>query len=471
MASGRIAWNPETAAHLLRRAGFGGTPADAADLEARGLEGAVAHLLSEPPEGAPPPATDPGEQETRRRLREARKSNGEEARVAAAEYDRAQRQIFDDMRFWWLGEMHSAAHSVREKLVLFWHGHFATSQTKVRFNHLMLGQNRKLRQLALASFEELCAAMARDPAMLIWLDGKQSHAKSPNENFAREVMELFTLGEGHYSEADVREAARAFTGWVVRQNDGSAELVARRHDSGEKTILGRSGRFSADEAAAILCGQPQCAEFLAAKLWEFYAYAEPSPELVKSLAEDYRAKKLVTRDFLAGVFTRPEFYSAPAVASQIKSPVQWLVQASRELGRQLLPPGLILPLATDLGQNLFMPPSVKGWDGGTAWINSGTLIRRSNTAHLFAVAAPPLPVEGVESMNAVAWARVAPAADRADAERLRKRLERVFLAAPATPATRRKLDAILAGRDFPCDDATVREASVVLLACPEYQLC
>ena len=220
----------------------------------------------------------------------------------------------------------------------------------------------------------------------------------------------------------------------------------------------------------IICSQPQCAEFIAAKLWEFYAYPQPAPALVKSLAAHYRENHLRTGELLRMIFTHPEFYSPRARATQVKSPVQWMVQAARETGRQLLPAGMALPLSAELGQNLFMPPSVKGWDGGTAWINSATLIRRSNTALLFATAAAPLPVEA-ESMDAAAWALVAPPEVRFDNVTLAKRLEKVFLPVPAGPATRRRLDAVLDRSNFPCGDDTLREASIVLLGCPEYNLC
>jgi uncharacterized protein (DUF1800 family) len=312
--------------------------------------------------------------------------------------------------------------------------------------------------------------MVSDPAMLVWLDGRQSQGKAPNENFAREIMELFTLGEGHYTEHDIREAARCFTGWVVRPENGDSLFVPRRHDDGRKKLFGKSGKFGTREAVDILCAQPRCAEFLATKLWEFYAYPQPAPDLVKSLAAHYRGNDLRTGELLRRIFTHPEFYAPRARATQIKSPVQWMVQAARETGRQLLPPGVALPLAAELGQNLFMPPSVKGWDGGTSWINSATLIRRSNTARLFAVASPPLPIEA-ESMDAAAWAVVAPPEMRYDTVTLAERLEKVFLPVPAGPATRERLEAVLAESDFPCGDDTVREASIVLLGCPEYNLC
>jgi hypothetical protein len=468
---GNFAWDTDAAAHLLRRAGFGGTPEQAEELAALGLEGAVDKMLAGDAESPPPaPQTDPGEMARHRLLRRAQRADNESARSELRNFLRAQRAIRQDVQFWWLERMRSSGGQAREKLTLFWHGHFATSQTKVKCNHLMLGQNESLRRLGAGPFRELCAAMALDPAMLVWLDGRDNANKAPNENFAREIMELFTLGEGHYTEDDIREAARCFTGWRIRPENGEAFFAARRHDGGQKTIFGQSGNFGAAEAAEIICAQPRCAEFLAEKLWEFYAYPKPDRDLVQSLAAHYRSNDLHSGELLRMMFTHPEFYAAKARASQVKSPVQWMVQASRELGRQLLPPALALPLAAELGQNLFHPPSVKGWDGGTAWINSGTLIRRSNTARLFVAAAPPLPLQA-NSLDAAAWAKVAPAAARADAASLAERLERVFLAAPAGRTTRHRLDALLAGSDFPCGDDTVREASVILLGSPEYNLC
>jgi len=466
-----IIWNSDAAAHLLRRAAFGGTPEDAEVLAAAGLEGAVDRLLAGNGPGLPsPPETDPAEERRRRDLRRAVNRGEDGARAEFGLYNRAMRQAFDALRTWWLERMRAGGAEVREKLTLFWHGHFATSQTKVRFNHLMLGQNETLRRLGPGPFRELCAAMVWDPAMLAWLDGRRSHGRAPNENFAREMLELFTLGEGYYTEEDIREAARCFTGWTLSTDNGEAVFVPRRHDNGPKNLFGKSGNFGAEEAVDVICSQPRCAEFLVTKLWEFYAYPRPGHDLVKSLAAHYREHDLQTGELLRFVFTHPEFYSPRARATQIKGPVQWMVQASRETGRQLLPSSVVLPLAAELGQNLFMPPSVKGWDGGTAWINSATLIRRSNTALLFAVAAPPLPVEE-DSMDAAAWAVVAPPATRASAAELGRRLEKVLLAAPPSPATRQRFEARLDQSDFPCGDETVREASVVLLGCPEYNLC
>ena len=428
-------------------------------------------MLADDGRGLPAtPPTDPADAAKLVRFNRARRDKDLAALAELRDFRRKQRETSDALRAWWLDCMRVGGSGAREKLALFWHGHFATSQTKVRSNHLMLTQNKTFRRLGTGPFRELCAAMAADPAMLVWLDGRQNQARSPNENFAREIMELFTLGEGHYTEEDVGEAARCFTGWVVNPENGDSMFVRRRHDDGRKKLFGKSGNFGAEEAVDLICARPRCAEFLATKLWEFYAYPQPAPALVKSLAAHYRANDLRTGELLRMILTHPEFYSPRARATQIKSPVQWMVQAARETARQLLPPGLALPLCAELGQNLFVPPSVKGWDGGTSWINSATLIRRSNSALLFAVAAPPLPVEA-ESMDAAAWSVVAPPGARSDKAALARRLEKVFLAAPATAQTRRKLDAVLAKSDFPCGDDTVREASVVLLGCPEYNLC
>ena len=469
--SGPVIWNADAAAHLLRRGAFGGTPEEAGELAALGIEGAVEQLLAPSKEKLAAPVTDPGESATRGRFRrEKKQANGKPSPEEIA-FGREQRRIFEDMRYWWLRCMHSGEGAAREKLTLFWHGHFATSQTKVRFNHIMLGQNLTLRRLAFAPFRELCAAMACDPAMLVWLDGKSNSASAPNENFAREVMELFALGEGHYSEGDIREAARAFTGWRVDPANGRAVFAKRHFDDKTKNILGKQGNFGAEEAVDVICSRPACADFLTAKIWEFYAGEPPNPTLARMLASYSRARGLNTGDLLRKIFTLPEFYSPSVRGRQVKSPVQWLVQASRELGRQLLPPTLAIRLAANLGQDLFVPPSVKGWTGGPSWINSATLIRRSNTARTFAVAAPPLPRDGVDSMDAAAWSVVAPEADRADAGRLATRLQRVFLAVEPTPSTRHKLEALLQKSSFPCNDETVREASVVLLGVPEYQLC
>jgi uncharacterized protein (DUF1800 family) len=471
MAFSQIDWSPKAAAHLLRRVAFGGTPEEVERLYDLGPEQAVDRLLSFSflPEDLPPPATDPREAERRREMQRARRQNLEMSRKEAADFQRSMREVLAEMRFWWLQRMRDDRFAANEKLVLFWHGHFATSQTKVRFNHAMLEQNETLRRLAMAPFPELCAAMAKDAAMLIWLDGRQSTKKAPNENFAREVMELFTLGEGYYSEDDVRMAARCFTGWTVKMETGQAQFVPRRFDEGRKKLFGKSGNFNSDEAVAVICGQPRCAEFLATKLWEFYAYPQPAPSLVKSLADHYRANGMSTRQLLPIIFTHPEFYSDRALASQIKSPVQWLVQSARELSRQVLTPGSAVPLLAELGQNLFEPPSVKGWDGGRSWINSGTLIRRSNSALLLTTAAPPLP--DADSPEQAAWLRVVPDESRADSSSLIRRLEKTLLCVSSSTETRRRLEVYLATRRFPCDDETVRAAAVILVGSPEYNLC
>lgn len=464
-----IEWNTAAAAHLLRRAGFGGTPEDAAALGAMGMEAAVEKLLQPPDDGGPAPPTAEADERAVRQQRRAAQRNGQEANLR--DFQRRQQEIFRQMQFWWLQRMADPAHAASEKLTLFWHSHFATSQAKVRFNHAMLAQNQTLRRQGAGPFPELCEAMAKDPAMLLWLDGNQNTAKAPNENFAREIMELFTLGEGHYRETDIHEAARAFTGWVVPPQTGQARFVPRRFDAGEKTMFGQTGNFDAAGTVRLLCEQSPCAEFLSGKLWMFYAGSPPSPGLTRDLASRYRSTKLDTGKLLRTIFTHPEFYAKKTRASQIKSPVQWLVQASHELHRQLLPPGLSLPLTAALGQNLFVPPSVKGWDGGTAWINSATLIRRSNTARIFTVAAPPLPENIPGSLDALAWSRVAPPETRTSASLLRQRLENVFLATPLTSATRKRLDAALENQGFPYSDDTVREAAIALMDSPEYNLC
>lgn len=467
----RIEWNTDSALHLLRRAAFGGTPEMAARLARMPQQDAVRSLLEETPPADPPPATNAGFRSEFREAQRMATRNDAGALMRRRELQQAERRSMEELRAWWLRRMTADRGAAREKLALFWHSHFATSITKVRSAHLMLLQNETLRNLAPAPLPDLLFAMASDPAMLVWLDGARSNASNPNENFAREFLELFSLGEGHYDEKDVREAARAFTGWVVPPEGSGARFVPRRHDSGRKTLLGKTGELDARGAVEIVCGQSRCAEFITRKLWEFYAYPSPEPPLVAELSALYRKDGLSTGKLLAAMFTHPAFYSPRARASQVKSPVQWVVQASRELNRQPLPPGVALPLLAELGQNLFAPPSVKGWDGGPAWINSGTLIRRSNTALLFTVAAPPLPDAAADDMDEAAWQTVAPPDARRTADELTHRLTSLLLAAPASHATRDRLARELSARHFPCDTQTVREAAKVLLSAPEYQLC
>src|SRR5262249_10785922 len=283
-------WTFKTAAHLLNRAGFGGPPAEIEKLLSLGLEAAVAHLVDY--EKVPDPTPDPEwarpDPERMKKFMEARQLGEEERRRRLREIQRNDRQHIIELRGWWLERMAKGPRPLQEKMVLFWHGHFATSVEKVREAYLMWRQNELFRRLATGNWLDMLIEVAQDPAMLVWLDQAQSRKEHPNENFAREVMELFALGEGHYPEKDVTEGARALTGWSY---DRLAQKFINRpfqHDSGEKVIFSKRGTFDGEDFLEMIVAQPQTARFITAKLWNFFAAQMPSEEVVTALADVFR---------------------------------------------------------------------------------------------------------------------------------------------------------------------------------------
>jgi uncharacterized protein (DUF1800 family) len=240
----------------------------------------------------------------------------------------------------------------------------------------MYGQNALFRRHALGSFAELLHEASRDPAMVIYLDSASNRKGSPNENFAREVMELFTLGEGHYTERDIKEAARAFTGWGVDRDTGAFVFRSAVHDDGEKTVLGRTGNFDGDAVLDILLAQPQTAEYLVAKLWREFVSPQPDEREVKRIAARFRDSGYDIRTAVRELLVSEAFYAGANRGALIKSPVDLVVGTLRQFQFST---GDTLPFVlatTQLGQALFAPPNVKGWPGGEAWINSTTLLRR-----------------------------------------------------------------------------------------------
>jgi uncharacterized protein (DUF1800 family) len=261
-------------------------------------------------------------------------------------------------------------------MTLFWHNHFVSAQQKVKLAVLMYRQNVTLRENALGNFGTLLHAIARDPAMVIYLDSAQNRKGTPNENFAREVMELFTLGEGHYGEQDIKEAARAFTGWSLDRDSGN--FVFRRfiHDYGEKTVLGRTGFLDGDDVLGILLARPETAEFVTRKLWREFVSPDPDETEVKRIATRFRASGYDIKTALYALLTSDSFYAPENRGVLVKSPVDLVAGTLRQFDMR---PGLPIPFAVataGMGQNLFSPPNVKGWPGGEAWINASTLLAR-----------------------------------------------------------------------------------------------
>lgn len=373
-------WSLENAAHLLNRAGFGGTPEEIDALYRLGMEGAVDSLLAgaqgELPEEETPPYIQPRnlEQERRERQKLDEEAKREQRRAMQKRDQREYLQFTGE----WLRQMREGHAPLREKLALFWHGHFATSQTKVRPVVYLWMQKETFRRHAASDIPTLVKAMLCDPAMLVWLDGGSSRAHKPNENFAREVMELFTLGEGNYSERDVTEAARAFTGYRINPADQTFRFAPLQHDDGVKEVLGQQGRWTGEEVVDILCAQPACARFMAWKFLRYFVCDEPSSQWQEAVAEALVEGKMATAPMLRRLFMSAAFYEERH--RQIKAPVEWLVQCVKVLDVPQPPYNRAQNIMQQLGQVLYRPPNVKGWEGGKSWISTSTLLARYNIA-------------------------------------------------------------------------------------------
>jgi uncharacterized protein (DUF1800 family) len=296
-----------------------------------------------------------------------------------------------ELRAWWVQEMLATPSPLTERMTLFWHNHFVSSQQKVRIARLMYGQNATLRANALGNFGTLLHAASKDPAMLVYLDSAQNRKGQPNENFAREAMELFTLGEGHYTEQDVKEAARAFTGWSLDRESGEYLFRPGVHDRDTKTVLGKSGLFDGDAVLDILLAQPSAAEYVTAKLWSEFVSPDPDPREVKRIAQAFRGSNYDIKTAMRALLLCDAFWARENRGTLVKSPVEFVVGTLRQLEVQ---PQSGLPfaiLSAGMGQNLYSPPNVKGWPGGNVWIDTNTLLARKQFVDRLARAdeAPP----------------------------------------------------------------------------------
>ncbi|MBL7259736.1 DUF1800 domain-containing protein [Paractinoplanes lichenicola] len=355
--------------HLLRRLTFGPTAAEVDAAVKAGFDATVERLLT--------PAAPPGPP-----------SLGDEAAPDATreEARRRQRAQVTELGRWWLGRM-VAVGGAAEKLTFFWHGHWATSAQKVRSAHLMLGQQQTFRRYGAGDTAPLVRAMLRDPALILWLDGQKNTRKAPNENLAREVMELFTLGVGAYTEADVKAGARVLTGWQVDLATGEARLVARRHDPGRVTLLGRTGAFDLDAYADLLVRHEAHVPFIAGRLWARYAGPAELPDSVAKAGRN-------TTALLRALVRTPEF--AESAGTLVKQPVEWLVGAVRQLGVDLPMSAL-----TALGQVPLRPPSVGGWPEGAAWLTTSSTLTRLRVGQNLAAQTEVEPPADAEALAAL----------------------------------------------------------------------
>ncbi|MGE5192974.1 MAG: DUF1800 domain-containing protein [Deltaproteobacteria bacterium] len=440
------------AAHLLRRAGFGAPPAQVATALEKGLEGTIDDLFAE---------ADDEEQDFRRTFSAI---NGK--LVNAGDPGVCQS--------WWVYRMLTTRVPLREKLTLFWHGHFATSIHKVGDTQLMLQQNDTLRRLGFGSFRELVVAVARDPAMIVWLDGEANVKEHANENFARELMELFTCGIGNYTEKDVLGAARAFTGWHRAGTEFS--FNSAEHDNGIKTIFGRRGKFDGGDVIDQLMAHPATPRFIARKLLRFFASPNPPDDVVAEAADLYDRTQLNTRLFLRELFQSQYFFSDDCFRTRIASPVEFVIGTVRTLNVRH-PATEVINHLNAMGQELLAPPNVKGWDGEEKWINSTTLAARLT----YARSLPEMNADG-NGFNPHCPVEDFVPADRKSPAEIVEKLSQVLLQGEISPETRLDLERFLtAGDDGPNPEAfrddegfratKVRQLLGVMLALPEYQAC
>lgn len=342
---------PAAVGHLLRRAGFGPRADTWDNWAALPYDDAVSRVLAELDEAQPadPKPFDP---------------------YAPGSIQGA-----------WMDRMLRTPAGLPEKLALFWHGHFATSNTKIVEPFLMWRQYRMFREQGAGSFRDLVQSVSRDVAMIRWLDGNSNRKGQANENYARELQELFTLGIGNYTEQDIREIARAFTGWGSRHHD----FVFRKqfHDDGEKTVHGTTGRLGGEAVVDLLVALPACSRFIARKMLRFFSHPDPSVAEVEALATVFRESKLDTRATLEHLFRSTSFRDRARHAALVKSPTEFCVGALRAVGATEVP-GYIHGAVDRMGQILFQPPSVKGWPSGRGWMSSGAIVERLRTAQRIA---------------------------------------------------------------------------------------
>jgi uncharacterized protein (DUF1800 family) len=347
-------------AHLYRRSGFGATPAELAAGRQQGYAATLDQILNFD-------------------------SVPDAAEVALAQFmPHLDLTKLSGIQAWWAVRMLTTSRPLVEKLTLFWHGHFATANSKVNDPAAMLQQNQLFRGKGMGRFRDLLLAVSQDPAMLYWLDNNTNHKGHPNENYAREVMELFTLGIGNYTETDVQEGARAFTGWftshpVGGKGHGQFYFNASQHDNGSKTFLGHTGNFNGTDIVDILAYRPETARFLTRKLWIWFIDDAPTDADIAPLAQLYLDKDTEIRPVVEALLRHPAFTADAAYLAKVKSPPEFVVGTIRMLPGQFNP--LALPAwMSQMDQELFNPPNVKGWDGGMAWISTTTLLERANFA-------------------------------------------------------------------------------------------
>lgn len=493
----------DEARHLLWRAGFGGTPEQINLLASWGLEKSVEYLVNfdQVKAEAVAPGTfrddimrEPTAEE-RMAYRDAQRARDEnklaELRVRRQQAEQDDREQARQVQRWWLKRMVETARPLEEKMTLFWHGHFATSYRTIEDSYHMFMQNQLFRAHAVGSYAELLRSIIRDPAMLKYLNNNESRKGKPNENLARELMELFSLGVGNYGEDDIKQGARALTGYTFK--DDGFFFDQKNHDTGAKTILGRSGNLDGDGFVSAILEQRACAEYMATKLYRFFAHDYPTGhapfdaaarEVIKDLASVLRRNDYRVAPVLERLFKSQHFYDPIVRSEQIKSPVQLVVGAIRSLNTPVRDLGAVISGMRFMGQDILFPPSVKGWDGGRAWINTATLFIRQNMLVFLITGRRPQGVDALASEERWDAAAIVSQIRAAlgvgggggggsagvDTSGTLDAVLR-FALGRTDPAGREVLEAYLKKHNDELTPGTLTDLMLLITAMPEYQLC
>lgn len=484
------------ARHLLLRAGFGGTPEQVAMLRSWGPARSVDYLLNYESVAFDADAPDlfdrdiirPANDEERGELARARRTGDEESvarlRAMRQEAQRLDRQQMTDVQHWWLKRMIETPRPLEEKMTLFWHSLLTTSYRTIEDSYHMYMQNRLYRAHALGNFGDLLRALIRDPAMLAYLDNNDSRKGRANENLARELMELFSLGVGEYSEKDIKEGARALTGYTFE--DDAFVFRKSNHDGGNKSILGASGTLDGDDFVGAILRHPACPRYVARRVYRAFAADLPTgrkdlddagTRVVASLAQTLRSGNYNLRPMLRRLLLSEHFYSPAIMSEQIKSPVELVVGAVRTLNTPVRDLGVLADACNLMGQNLFFPPSVKGWEGGRSWINTATLFIRQNILCFLLTGKTPQGYDAlakVEKFDAaplleqLAAARGKPFEGRTDAL---AELLRFTIGAAGERRTSFLAEQLSGDPSAPLSPEDATRALLLITAMPEYQLC
>ncbi len=381
------AWNLAAARHLLNRAGFGIPHALTEQLAGMTPEAAVDYLVNYEATAFDFPEPDfivPAITFKERRAL-VRGLDEDERRKVRRKAQREERQAVQRLRGWWLQRMRTTPRPLEEKMALFWHGHFATSAQKVKSSEYNYTLNQIFRTQATGNFKALTTEVGQSRAMLHYLDNFRSTKEKPNENWARELMELFTLGQGQYTEDDIKQSARSFTGWTSEGRD--FRFALQNHDGGTKIFLGKTGEFDGWDIIDILFEQEALSTFICGKLWRFFGAEDTDEAVVASLARTFRENNYELKPVLRQLFLSQEFYADEVRGTQIKSPTQLVIKLTHDLHFYTVPPFALAQATAALGQSILYPPNVKGWDGNRAWINANTLLLRYNlSARLYEAA-------------------------------------------------------------------------------------